>query len=163
MSCTTQHSTFRTERVGDKDGGSQYICFLFPFWMDKLVPLYSVSVSLEICVNLIKWHSCVDTHRLHSTLRAGKYLLRYLSICNVCDPENNTFTSSQSNVCGKECVVYHLWPQCTVCNCDFSLFNRNLSLGAKAEVATDKHITYLDMTTRQELIDLLNGTRNQAV
>ncbi|XP_031651167.1 piezo-type mechanosensitive ion channel component 2 [Oncorhynchus kisutch] len=40
---------------------------------------------------------------------------------------------------------------------------RNLSLGAKAEVATDKHITYLDMTTRQELIDLLNGTRNQAV
>uniref|UniRef100_A0A674D6W3 Piezo-type mechanosensitive ion channel component 2-like n=1 Tax=Salmo trutta TaxID=8032 RepID=A0A674D6W3_SALTR len=27
---------------------------------------------------------------------------------------------------------------------------RNLSLGAKAEVATDKHVTYLDMTTRQE-------------
>uniref|UniRef100_A0A4W5QZX4 Piezo-type mechanosensitive ion channel component 2a, tandem duplicate 2 n=1 Tax=Hucho hucho TaxID=62062 RepID=A0A4W5QZX4_9TELE len=40
---------------------------------------------------------------------------------------------------------------------------RNLSLGAKAEVATDKHVTYLDMTTRQELVDLLNGTRNQAV
>ncbi|XP_046879747.1 piezo-type mechanosensitive ion channel component 2-like isoform X1 [Hypomesus transpacificus] len=40
---------------------------------------------------------------------------------------------------------------------------RNLSLGAKAEVATDKHVTYLDMTTRQELIDLLNGTRSQAV
>uniref|UniRef100_A0A8C8K9N9 Piezo-type mechanosensitive ion channel component n=1 Tax=Oncorhynchus tshawytscha TaxID=74940 RepID=A0A8C8K9N9_ONCTS len=40
---------------------------------------------------------------------------------------------------------------------------RNLSLGAKAEVATDKHVAYLDMTTRQELVDLLNGTRNQAV
>uniref|UniRef100_A0A6Q2XW30 Piezo-type mechanosensitive ion channel component n=1 Tax=Esox lucius TaxID=8010 RepID=A0A6Q2XW30_ESOLU len=41
--------------------------------------------------------------------------------------------------------------------------HRNFSLGAKAEVATDKHVTYLDMTTRQELIDLLNGTRNQPV
>ncbi|XP_052360162.1 piezo-type mechanosensitive ion channel component 2-like [Oncorhynchus keta] len=40
---------------------------------------------------------------------------------------------------------------------------RNLSLGAKAEIATDKHVAYLDMTTRQELVDLLNGTRNQAV
>uniref|UniRef100_A0A8C7L0D5 Piezo type mechanosensitive ion channel component 2 n=1 Tax=Oncorhynchus kisutch TaxID=8019 RepID=A0A8C7L0D5_ONCKI len=29
---------------------------------------------------------------------------------------------------------------------------RNLSLGAKAEVATDKHVAYLDMTTRQEVI-----------
>ncbi|KAJ8010604.1 hypothetical protein DPEC_G00076790 [Dallia pectoralis] len=41
--------------------------------------------------------------------------------------------------------------------------HRNFSLGAKAEVATDKHVTYLDMTTRQQLIDLLNGTRNQPV
>ncbi|XP_062847263.1 piezo-type mechanosensitive ion channel component 2 [Trichomycterus rosablanca] len=40
---------------------------------------------------------------------------------------------------------------------------RNLSLGAKAEVAMDKHVTYLDMKTRQELINLLNGTRNKAV
>ncbi|XP_026861692.2 piezo-type mechanosensitive ion channel component 2 isoform X3 [Electrophorus electricus] len=40
---------------------------------------------------------------------------------------------------------------------------RNLSLGAKAEVAMDKHITYLDVNTRQELIDLLNGTRNKAL
>ncbi|XP_058263845.1 piezo-type mechanosensitive ion channel component 2 isoform X1 [Hemibagrus wyckioides] len=40
---------------------------------------------------------------------------------------------------------------------------RNLSLGAKAEIAMDKHVTYLDMNTRQELIDLLNGTRNKAV
>ncbi|XP_066538548.1 piezo-type mechanosensitive ion channel component 2 [Hoplias malabaricus] len=40
---------------------------------------------------------------------------------------------------------------------------RNLSLGAKAEVAMDKHVTYLDMKTKQELIYLLNGTRNQAV
>uniref|UniRef100_A0A671MJG5 Piezo-type mechanosensitive ion channel component 2-like n=1 Tax=Sinocyclocheilus anshuiensis TaxID=1608454 RepID=A0A671MJG5_9TELE len=38
---------------------------------------------------------------------------------------------------------------------------RNLSLGAKAEFAVDKHITYLDMNTRQELIALLNGTRNK--
>ncbi|KAL1006396.1 hypothetical protein UPYG_G00071860 [Umbra pygmaea] len=41
--------------------------------------------------------------------------------------------------------------------------HRNFSLGAKSEVATDKHVTYLDMTTRQGLIDLLNGTRNQPV
>ncbi|XP_067291682.1 piezo-type mechanosensitive ion channel component 2 isoform X2 [Pseudorasbora parva] len=40
---------------------------------------------------------------------------------------------------------------------------RNLSLGAKAEFAVDKHVTYLDMNTRQELIALLNGTRNKAV
>uniref|UniRef100_A0A9J8DL52 Piezo-type mechanosensitive ion channel component n=1 Tax=Cyprinus carpio carpio TaxID=630221 RepID=A0A9J8DL52_CYPCA len=40
---------------------------------------------------------------------------------------------------------------------------RNLSLGAKAEFAMDKHITYLDMNTRQELIALLNGTRNKPV
>uniref|UniRef100_A0A671MFR1 Piezo-type mechanosensitive ion channel component 2-like n=1 Tax=Sinocyclocheilus anshuiensis TaxID=1608454 RepID=A0A671MFR1_9TELE len=40
---------------------------------------------------------------------------------------------------------------------------RNLSLGAKAEFAVDKHITYLDMNTRQELIALLNGTRNKPV
>ncbi|XP_051543569.1 piezo-type mechanosensitive ion channel component 2-like isoform X1 [Myxocyprinus asiaticus] len=40
---------------------------------------------------------------------------------------------------------------------------RNLSLGAKAEFAMDKHVTYLDMNTRQELIALLNGTRNKAV
>ncbi|XP_026094030.1 piezo-type mechanosensitive ion channel component 2-like isoform X2 [Carassius auratus] len=40
---------------------------------------------------------------------------------------------------------------------------RNLSLGAKAEFAVDKHITYLDMNTRQELVALLNGTRNKPV
>ncbi|XP_053350077.1 piezo-type mechanosensitive ion channel component 2 isoform X2 [Clarias gariepinus] len=40
---------------------------------------------------------------------------------------------------------------------------RNLSLGAKAEIAMDKHVTYLDINTRQELIDLLNGTRNKAL
>ncbi|XP_042607822.1 piezo-type mechanosensitive ion channel component 2-like [Cyprinus carpio] len=40
---------------------------------------------------------------------------------------------------------------------------QNLSLGAKAEFAMDKHITYLDMNTRQELIALLNGTRNKPV
>ncbi|KAI4904294.1 hypothetical protein NFI96_010885 [Prochilodus magdalenae] len=39
----------------------------------------------------------------------------------------------------------------------------NLSLGAKAEVAMDKHVMYLDTKTKQELIDLLNGTRNKAV
>lgn len=43
------------------------------------------------------------------------------------------------------------------------VFFRNLSLGAKAEIAMDKHVTSLDMDTRQELIDLLNGTRNKAV
>ncbi|XP_035271932.1 piezo-type mechanosensitive ion channel component 2-like [Anguilla anguilla] len=40
---------------------------------------------------------------------------------------------------------------------------RNLSLGAKAEFATDKHIAYLDTKTRVELIKLLNGTRRDAV
>ncbi|TSK16057.1 Piezo-type mechanosensitive ion channel component 2 [Bagarius yarrelli] len=40
---------------------------------------------------------------------------------------------------------------------------RNPSLGAKAEIAMDKHVTYLDMITRHELIELLNGTRNGAV
>uniref|UniRef100_A0AAY4BJ86 Piezo-type mechanosensitive ion channel component n=1 Tax=Denticeps clupeoides TaxID=299321 RepID=A0AAY4BJ86_9TELE len=40
---------------------------------------------------------------------------------------------------------------------------RNLSLGAKAEIAMDKHVTSLDLTTRQELIDLLNGTRSKHV
>ncbi|KAG1924983.1 piezo-type mechanosensitive ion channel component [Pimephales promelas] len=40
---------------------------------------------------------------------------------------------------------------------------RNLSLGAKAEFAVDKHVTYLDTNTKQELIALLNGTRNKAV
>ncbi|XP_056594418.1 piezo-type mechanosensitive ion channel component 2 isoform X1 [Triplophysa dalaica] len=40
---------------------------------------------------------------------------------------------------------------------------RNLSLGAKAEFAMDKHVTYLDMNTRQELIALLNGTSKKAV
>uniref|UniRef100_A0AAR2K8G4 Piezo-type mechanosensitive ion channel component n=1 Tax=Pygocentrus nattereri TaxID=42514 RepID=A0AAR2K8G4_PYGNA len=40
---------------------------------------------------------------------------------------------------------------------------RNLSLGAKAEVAMDKHVTYLDRNTKQKLIYLLNGTRNEAV
>ncbi|XP_036410203.1 piezo-type mechanosensitive ion channel component 2-like [Megalops cyprinoides] len=40
---------------------------------------------------------------------------------------------------------------------------RNLSLGTKAELATDKHVTHLDPETRQELIDLLNGTRRDAV
>uniref|UniRef100_A0A8C1JDR9 Piezo-type mechanosensitive ion channel component 2a, tandem duplicate 2 n=1 Tax=Cyprinus carpio TaxID=7962 RepID=A0A8C1JDR9_CYPCA len=41
--------------------------------------------------------------------------------------------------------------------------DQNLSLGAKAEFAMDKHITYLDMNSRQELIALLNGTRNKPV
>ncbi|XP_065150860.2 piezo-type mechanosensitive ion channel component 2 [Paramisgurnus dabryanus] len=40
---------------------------------------------------------------------------------------------------------------------------RNLSLGAKNEFAVDKHVTYLDMNTRQELIALLNGTSKKAV
>ncbi|KAK3571026.1 hypothetical protein QTP86_001276 [Hemibagrus guttatus] len=40
---------------------------------------------------------------------------------------------------------------------------RNLSLGTKAEIAMDKHVKYLDMSTKQELINLLNGTRNKAV
>uniref|UniRef100_A0A3P8RNF8 Piezo non-specific cation channel R-Ras-binding domain-containing protein n=1 Tax=Amphiprion percula TaxID=161767 RepID=A0A3P8RNF8_AMPPE len=40
---------------------------------------------------------------------------------------------------------------------------RNLSLGAKAELASGKHVTYLDDQTRLELIELLNGTRRQPV
>ncbi|XP_051556560.1 piezo-type mechanosensitive ion channel component 2 isoform X2 [Myxocyprinus asiaticus] len=38
---------------------------------------------------------------------------------------------------------------------------RNLSLGAKAETATGKHITYLDNDTRQALGKLLNDTVNK--
>ena len=41
--------------------------------------------------------------------------------------------------------------------------NRNLSLGAKAELASGKHVTYLDDQTRLELIQLLNGTRSLPV
>uniref|UniRef100_UPI0037E98014 piezo-type mechanosensitive ion channel component 2-like n=1 Tax=Semicossyphus pulcher TaxID=241346 RepID=UPI0037E98014 len=40
---------------------------------------------------------------------------------------------------------------------------RNLSLGAKAELASGKHVTYLDDQTRLELIHLLNGTRTLPV
>ncbi|XP_069033644.1 piezo-type mechanosensitive ion channel component 2-like [Embiotoca jacksoni] len=40
---------------------------------------------------------------------------------------------------------------------------RNLSLGAKAELASGKHVTYLDDQTRLELISLLNGTRTLPV
>lgn len=40
---------------------------------------------------------------------------------------------------------------------------RNLSLGAKAELASGKHVTYLDDETRLELIQLLNGTRTLPV
>ncbi|KAL2085458.1 hypothetical protein ACEWY4_018778 [Coilia grayii] len=40
---------------------------------------------------------------------------------------------------------------------------RNFSLGAKAEVAMDKHVTSLDMPAKQELIALLNGTRSKPV
>ncbi|XP_041670121.1 piezo-type mechanosensitive ion channel component 2-like [Cheilinus undulatus] len=40
---------------------------------------------------------------------------------------------------------------------------RNLSLGAKAELASGKHVTYLDDQTRLELIELLNGTRTLPV
>nr|XP_043885784.1 piezo-type mechanosensitive ion channel component 2 isoform X3 [Solea senegalensis] len=40
---------------------------------------------------------------------------------------------------------------------------RNLSLGAKAELASGKHVTYLDNQTRLELIELLNGTRTLPV
>lgn len=42
-------------------------------------------------------------------------------------------------------------------------FNRNLSLGAKVELASGKHVTYLDDETRLELIQLLNGTRTLPV
>ncbi|KAJ8279582.1 hypothetical protein COCON_G00066480 [Conger conger] len=37
---------------------------------------------------------------------------------------------------------------------------RNLSLGAKAESATEKHVTFLKNNTKAELIELLNGTRH---
>ncbi|XP_063768773.1 piezo-type mechanosensitive ion channel component 2-like isoform X2 [Eleginops maclovinus] len=40
---------------------------------------------------------------------------------------------------------------------------RNLSLGAKVELASGKHVTYLDDQTRLELIQLLNGTRSLPV
>ncbi|XP_041824079.1 piezo-type mechanosensitive ion channel component 2-like [Melanotaenia boesemani] len=40
---------------------------------------------------------------------------------------------------------------------------RNLSLGAKTELASGKHVTYLDNQTRLELIELLNGSRNRPV
>ncbi|XP_041817254.1 piezo-type mechanosensitive ion channel component 2-like isoform X2 [Chelmon rostratus] len=40
---------------------------------------------------------------------------------------------------------------------------RNLSLGAKVELASGKHVTYLDDQTRLELISLLNGTRTLPV
>uniref|UniRef100_A0A8C9RYN6 Piezo type mechanosensitive ion channel component 2 n=1 Tax=Scleropages formosus TaxID=113540 RepID=A0A8C9RYN6_SCLFO len=40
---------------------------------------------------------------------------------------------------------------------------RNLTLGAKAEVASYKHIAYLGNNTKKELLHLLNGTRNEPV
>ncbi|XP_068604378.1 piezo-type mechanosensitive ion channel component 2-like [Brachionichthys hirsutus] len=40
---------------------------------------------------------------------------------------------------------------------------RNLSLGAKVELASGKHVTYLDDKTRLALIQLLNGTRTLPV
>uniref|UniRef100_A0A3B3S4V9 Piezo type mechanosensitive ion channel component 2 n=1 Tax=Paramormyrops kingsleyae TaxID=1676925 RepID=A0A3B3S4V9_9TELE len=40
---------------------------------------------------------------------------------------------------------------------------RNLTLGAKAEIATHKHITVLGNKTKADLIDLLNGTSKGAV
>ncbi|XP_061661347.1 piezo-type mechanosensitive ion channel component 2-like isoform X2 [Syngnathoides biaculeatus] len=40
---------------------------------------------------------------------------------------------------------------------------RNLSLGAKAELASGKYVTYLNDQTRLELIQLLNGTRTLPV
>ncbi|KAM3860328.1 piezo-type mechanosensitive ion channel component 2-like [Diretmus argenteus] len=40
---------------------------------------------------------------------------------------------------------------------------RNLSLGAKAELASGKHVTFLDDQTRLDLIQLLNGTRTLPV
>ncbi|KPP77848.1 piezo-type mechanosensitive ion channel component 2-like [Scleropages formosus] len=39
----------------------------------------------------------------------------------------------------------------------------NLTLGAKAEVASYKHIAYLGNNTKKELLHLLNGTRNEPV
>ncbi|XP_056869498.1 piezo-type mechanosensitive ion channel component 2-like isoform X1 [Takifugu flavidus] len=40
---------------------------------------------------------------------------------------------------------------------------RNLTLGAKAELASGKHVTYLDDPTRLQLIQLLNGSRTLPV
>ncbi|KAL4623589.1 piezo-type mechanosensitive ion channel component 2 isoform X1 [Arapaima gigas] len=40
---------------------------------------------------------------------------------------------------------------------------RNLTLGAKAEVASYKHTTFLKEDTKKELFQLLNGTRNESV
>lgn len=40
---------------------------------------------------------------------------------------------------------------------------RNLSLGAKVELASGKHVTYLDDVTRLDLIQLLSGTRTLPV
>ncbi|KAM6948367.1 piezo-type mechanosensitive ion channel component 2 [Aplochiton taeniatus] len=40
---------------------------------------------------------------------------------------------------------------------------RNLTLGAKAEMATGKRVTNLDDQTKLELIEMLNGTRNEDV
>lgn len=45
----------------------------------------------------------------------------------------------------------------------FLFLNRNMSLGARAELASGKHVTYLDDQTRLELIQLLNGTRTLPV
>lgn len=42
-------------------------------------------------------------------------------------------------------------------------FDRNLTLGAKAELASGKHVTYLDDPTRLQLIQLLNGSRTLPV
>lgn len=41
--------------------------------------------------------------------------------------------------------------------------DRNLSLGAKAELASGKYVTYLDNQTRLDLIELLKGTRSLPV
>ena len=40
---------------------------------------------------------------------------------------------------------------------------RNLSLGAKAELASGKHVTYLDDDTRLNLIHLLSGNTSTPV
>ncbi|KAI3374769.1 hypothetical protein L3Q82_021318 [Scortum barcoo] len=40
---------------------------------------------------------------------------------------------------------------------------RNLSLGAKAETASGKHVTHLENETKQQLIAVLNGTNNMPV
>lgn len=51
-----------------------------------------------------------------------------------------------------------------VCDTCFSSFHdlRNLSVGAKAETASGKRVTYLDTKTKRELIKLLNGTETNA-